>query len=69
MPDFQVGFPDGQYMAHGVDTNTALKLADIFHRGGDPQSTINAIEDEEVREVAQRITNNLANHSVRGKGR
>ena len=68
MPDFEVGFPDGQYMAHGVDTATALKLADIFRRGEDPQPTIDAIEDAEVREVAQRISDRLATHSARGKG-
>ncbi|MEP0799056.1 hypothetical protein [Funiculus sociatus] len=68
MPDFKVGFPDGQYMAHGVDTDTARELSDIFRRGDDPQPIIDAIEDEEVREVAQRISDRLATHSARGQG-
>ncbi|MBD1926497.1 hypothetical protein H6F74_09605 [Trichocoleus sp. FACHB-90] len=68
MADFEVGFPDGQYISHGVDLPTALKLADVFHRGGDPQSIIDAIEDEEVRTVAQRISDRLSTHSARGKG-
>jgi len=68
MADFEVGFPEGQYMAHGVDTDTARKLSDIFRRGDDPQPTIDAIEDAEVREVAQRISDRLAKHSARGQG-
>ncbi|MEW6499084.1 MAG: hypothetical protein AB1589_42350 [Cyanobacteriota bacterium] len=67
MTDFEVGFPDGQYIAHGVDLDTALLLADAFHKGSDPQPIINGIADPEVREVAQRITANLTRHSARGK--
>ncbi|MBD1836147.1 hypothetical protein H6F61_26545 [Cyanobacteria bacterium FACHB-472] len=68
MADFEIGFPDGQYISHGVDTATALKLAEAFHRGDDPQPIIDAIEDEEVRTVAQRISDRLSTHSARGKG-
>ncbi|MBD1887951.1 hypothetical protein [Coleofasciculus sp. FACHB-SPT9] len=68
MTDFEVGFPDGQYLAHGVDLDAALELTDAFHKGTDPQPIIDSIEDPEVREVAQRITDRLTNHPARGKG-
>ncbi|MBD1893061.1 hypothetical protein [Coleofasciculus sp. FACHB-SPT9] len=67
MADFDVSFPDGQYLAHGCDLNTAIALSDAFHKGSDPQPIIERIADPEVRVVAQRITNNLSEHSARGK--
>ncbi len=68
MTDFEVGFPDGQYIAHGVDLDAAIELADAFRKNLDPQPIIASIADSEVREVAQRITENLARHSARGRG-
>lgn len=68
MTDFEVGFPDGQYLAHGVDQQAAQLLWEAFHKGTDPQPIIDSIEDPEVREVAQRITDRLTNHPARGKG-
>ncbi|MEP0755708.1 hypothetical protein NDA03_26350 [Trichocoleus sp. Lan] len=67
MADFDVSFPDGQYLAHGISLDTALLLADAFHKGTDPQPIIDSIADQEVREVALRITANLVHHSARGK--
>ncbi|MBD1903785.1 hypothetical protein NDI44_27060 [Trichocoleus sp. DQ-A3] len=67
MTDYEVGFPDGQYIAFGVDLDAAIELADAFHKNLDPQPIIERIEDAEVRGVAQRITQNLLNHSGRGK--
>ncbi|MBD1944858.1 hypothetical protein H6F50_21275 [Coleofasciculus sp. FACHB-712] len=67
MTDYEVGFPDGQYIAHGVDLDAAIELADAFHKNLDPQPIIERIEDAEVRGIAQRITQNLLNHSGRGK--
>lgn len=64
---FDVGFPDGQYMAHGVDLDAARKLSEAFHNGTDPQPIIDSIPDPEVRQVAQRISDRLTNHSARGK--
>ena len=67
MADFDVSFPDGQYLAHGIGLDTAIALSDAFHKSSDPQPIINSIADPEVREVALRITANLAQHSARGK--
>ncbi|MEP0755638.1 hypothetical protein NDA03_26000 [Trichocoleus sp. Lan] len=64
---FEVGFPDGQYIAHGVDLKAALELADAFHKNLDPQPIIDGIADPEVRAVAQRISNSLTNHPARGQ--
>ncbi|MEW6498634.1 MAG: hypothetical protein AB1589_39970 [Cyanobacteriota bacterium] len=67
MSDYEVGFPDGQFAAFGIDLQTAHKLGEAFHKGTDPQPIINQIPDPQKRAIAQRITNNLANHSARGK--
>ncbi|MBD2743673.1 hypothetical protein [Coleofasciculus sp. FACHB-1120] len=68
MTDFEVGFPDGQYLAHRVDLSAAIELTDAFHKNLDPQPIIERIADPGIRAAAQRITNNLANHPARGQG-
>ncbi|MEW6499425.1 MAG: hypothetical protein AB1589_44195 [Cyanobacteriota bacterium] len=67
MTDYEVKFPDGQYIAFGVDPDTAIALSDAFHKGTDSQPIIDSIADPKVRAVAQRISNNLADHSARGQ--
>lgn len=67
MADFDVSFPDGQYLAHGISLDITLKLSDAFHKSSDPQPIIDGIADPDVRAVAQRITNNLAHHPARGR--
>ncbi|MBD1838880.1 hypothetical protein [Coleofasciculus sp. FACHB-501] len=64
---FEIGFPSGQFAAHGIDLDVAMALEEAFHRGTDPQPIIDSIADPAVRAKAQRISNKLAEHPARGQ--
>lgn len=65
---FQVGFPSGQFAAHGVDLDTAMALEEAFHRGTDSQRIIDRIADPALRAKVQRISDKLVEHPARGQG-
>lgn len=52
----RVGFPDGQFLANGVDGASSLELADCWKQGlHDKAVEIIALLPEKIQPVAERI--------------
>ena len=60
----EVGFPDGQLIAWGMDPETASQLALAFRSGKDMRDSV----DHELTPILEDIIERLEQHSQYGKG-